>query len=310
MAEAKMGTMTKVMPGSKTGKIIKGIGGFYYVSTENGDLYECRAKGIFRNRKQKPMVGDQVDIDLISQEEKTGNLVRIHPRKNQLVRPMAANVDQAMVMFSVHEPEPNFNLLNRFLLTMQRQDIPVIICFNKTDLAGESEKEQLACDFANCGCRLIFLCAENGNGIKEVKDILEGKTTIMAGPSGVGKSSTLNKVAGETQMLTGDVSRKIKRGRHTTRHSELIRLWENTYLMDTPGFSSLYLESMDKDELRFYFPEFSSYENRCRFNGCSHVHEPDCLVRQAVEDGEISRMRYEDYCRFYEELGQRKKWEV
>ncbi len=291
-----------------TGRIIKGVGGFYYVYVEDRGLYECRAKGIFRNRGQKPKVGDQVEVDLISEEDKTATLSEIYPRKNQLVRPMSANVDQALVIFAVHEPEPNYNLLNRFLLMMDRQDIPVLIGFNKTDLAELSELEKIHRDYEHCGCRLLFLSAQTGEGTQELKELLDQRTTVLAGPSGVGKSSILNRISGETQMLTGDISRKIKRGRHTTRHSELIHLWKNTYLMDTPGFSSLYLDRMDKEDLRFSFSEFAPYENRCRFKGCCHIHESDCLVKEAVDEGMISRLRYEDYCRFYEELEQMKKW--
>lgn len=291
-----------------TGRIMKGIGGFYYVEVEGAGLYECRAKGIFRNKKMKPNVGDIVDIDVISEEEKTGNLTVIHKRKNQLIRPMVANVDQALVIFAVHEPEPNFQLLNRFLIMMEKQQIPVIICFNKMDLASEEEKEQLRQDYENSGCRVLFSSAREGEGIPEIRELLRGKTTVMAGPSGVGKSSTLNTISPKTQMETGAVSEKIKRGRHTTRHSELIYLGEETFLMDTPGFSSLYLEDIDKEELRFYFPEFADYENQCRFNGCSHVHEPGCAVKQALEEGAISRMRYDDYCYLYEELANAKKW--
>lgn len=291
-----------------TGRIMKGIGGFYYVEVEGAGLYECRAKGIFRNKKMKPNVGDIVDIDVISEEEKTGNLTVIHKRKNQLIRPMVANVDQALVIFAVHEPEPNFQLLNRFLIMMEKQQIPVIICFNKMDLASEEEKEQLRQDYENSGCRVLFSSAREGEGIPEIRELLRGKTTVMAGPSGVGKSSTLNTISPKTQMETGAVSEKIKRGRHTTRHSELIYLGEKTFLMDTPGFSSLYLEDIDKEELRFYFPEFADYENQCRFNGCSHIHEPGCAVKQALEEGAISRMRYDDYCYLYEELANAKKW--
>lgn len=291
-----------------TGRIMKGIGGFYYVEVEGAGLYECRAKGIFRNKKMKPNVGDIVDIDVISEEEKTGNLTVIHKRKNQLIRPMVANVDQALVIFAVHEPEPNFQLLNRFLIMMEKQQIPVIICFNKMDLASEEEKEQLRQDYENSGCRVLFSSAREGEGIPEIRELLRGKTTVMAGPSGVGKSSTLNTISPKTQMETGAVSEKIKRGRHTTRHSELIYLGEETFLMDTPGFSSLYLENIDKEELRFYFPEFADYENQCRFNGCSHIHEPGCAVKQALEEGAISRMRYDDYCYLYEELANAKKW--
>lgn len=291
-----------------TGKIMKGIGGFYYVYVEGAGLYECRAKGIFRNKKVKPNVGDIVDIDVISEEEKTGNLTVIHKRKNQLIRPMVANVDQALVIFAIHEPEPNFQLLNRFLIMMERQQVPVIICFNKMDLATEEEKEQLRRDYENSGCRILFSSAQEGEGIPEIKSLLKGKTTVMAGPSGVGKSSTLNSISEEKQMETGAVSEKIKRGRHTTRHSELIHLGEDTYLMDTPGFSSLYLADIDKEELRFYFPEFAEYENQCRFNGCSHIHEPGCAVKEALEEGKISRLRYEDYCYLYEELANARKW--
>ena len=291
-----------------TGRIMKGIGGFYYVEVEGAGLYECRAKGIFRNKKMKPNVGDIVDIDVISEEEKTGNLTVIHKRKNQLIRPMVANVDQALVIFAVHEPEPNFQLLNRFLIMMEKQQIPVIICFNKMDLASEEEKEQLRQDYENSGCRVLFSSAREGEGIPEIRELLRGKTTVMAGPSGVGKSSTLNTISPKTQMETGAVSEKIKRGRHTTRHSELIYLGEETFLMDTPGFSSLYLEDIDKEELRFYFPEFADYENQCRFNGCSHIHAPGCAVKQALEEGAISRMRYDDYCYLYEELANAKKW--
>ena len=287
---------------------MKGIGGFYYVEVEGAGLYECRTKGIFRNKKMKPNVGDIVDIDVISEEEKTGNLTVIHKRKNQLIRPMVANVDQALVIFAVHEPEPNFQLLNRFLIMMEKQQIPVIICFNKMDLASEEEKEQLRQDYENSGCRVLFSSAREGEGIPEIRELLRGKTTVMAGPSGVGKSSTLNTISPKTQMETGAVSEKIKRGRHTTRHSELIYLGEETFLMDTPGFSSLYLEDIDKEELRFYFPEFADYENQCRFNGCSHIHEPGCAVKQALEEGAISRMRYDDYCYLYEELANAKKW--
>ncbi len=291
-----------------TGKIMKGIGGFYYVYVEGAGLYECRAKGIFRNKKVKPNVGDIVDIDVISEEEKTGNLTVIHKRKNQLIRPMVANVDQALVIFAIHEPEPNFQLLNRFLIMMEKQQVPVIICFNKMDLATEEEKEQLRRDYENSGCRVLFSSAQEGEGIPEIKSLLRGKTTVMAGPSGVGKSSTLNSISEEKQMETGAVSEKIKRGRHTTRHSELIHLGEDTYLMDTPGFSSLYLADIDKEELRFYFPEFAEYENQCRFNGCSHIHEPGCAVKEALEEGKISRLRYEDYCYLYEELANARKW--
>lgn len=291
-----------------SGRIVKGIGGFYYVYVVDDGLYECRAKGIFRNRKMKPNVGDYVEIDVISSEEKTGNLAVIKKRKNQLIRPMVSNVDQAMVIFAIRDPEPNFNLLNRFLITMRRQEIPVVICFNKMDLAQPGEQEKLEFAYKNSDCELHFLSALHGEGTEQIRGLLQGKTTVLAGPSGVGKSSTLNCLSEGKQMATGDISEKIRRGKHTTRHSELIYLGEDTYMMDTPGFSSLFLEDVEKEELRYYFPEFEPYENTCRFNGCCHIHEPDCKVKEALEAGEISRLRYDDYVMFYQELADKKKW--
>lgn len=291
-----------------TGKIMKGIGGFYYVYVEQQGLYECRARGIFRNKKMKPNVGDVVDIDVLSEEEKTGNLVKIHKRKNQLIRPMASNVDQALVIFSVHEPEPNFHLLNRFLITMEQQEIPVIICFNKTDLSTEQQQEQLRKDYENSGCIVVFQAAAKGEGITQVEELLRGKTTIMAGPSGVGKSSTLNCISKDRQMETGEVSEKIKRGRHTTRHSELIRIEKDTFVLDTPGFSSLFIHMFEEDEIKDYFQEFADYEDECRFQGCSHTHEPDCGVKKALEEGKISKIRYDNYVNIYTELKEKRKW--
>ena len=194
---------------------MKGIGGFYYVYVEGAGLYECRAKGIFRNKKMKPNVGDIVDIDVISEEEKTGNLTVIHKRKNQLIRPMVANVDQALVIFAVHEPEPNFQLLNRFLIMMEKQQVPVIICFNKMDLASEEERVRLKRDYEKSGCRVLFSSAHEGEGIPELKELLRGRTTVMAGPSGVGKSSTLNSISTEKQMETGQ-----SRGCHGDRSGQ------------------------------------------------------------------------------------------
>ena len=291
-----------------TGKIIKGIAGFYYVHDGVSKVYECKAKGVFRNRKIKPLVGDNVEFDVLSEEQSLGNIVEILPRENSLIRPAVANIDQAMIVFAVADPEPNLNLLDRFLVTMEAQNVPVVICFNKTDLATTEQMQQLEKDYENSGCQVIFQAAATGEGITQIEELLRGKTTIMAGPSGVGKSSTLNCISKEKQMETGAVSEKIKRGKHTTRHSELIHIGEDTYLMDTPGFSSLFLENIEKEDLKYYFPEFEPYENTCRFNGCCHIHEPGCEVKKALEEGKISKLRYDDYCMFYEELAQQKKW--
>lgn len=292
------------------GKIIKGIAGFYYVHIESGGIYECKAKGIFRNRKIKPLVGDNVEIEIIDQSSKKGNITDILPRKNELIRPAAANIDQSLIIFAVTNPEPNYNLLDRFLVMMDYQNVPTIICFNKLDLAKEQvpqRVEKLAEVYRQCGCDVVFTSTYNNHGIDELKSLMENKTTILAGPSGVGKSSLTNLLLPDANMETGDVSR-IGRGKHTTRHSEIFNLYGSTYVCDTPGFTSLMLPELEKEELRFYFPEFRQYEGKCRFNGCVHINEPECAVKRAVDEGKISDIRYKSYKELYEELKNQKKY--
>ena len=289
------------------GKIIKGIAGFYYVDVAESGVYECKAKGIFRKEKKKPLVGDNVEIEVLDEKEKTGNLIQILPRKNELIRPAAANVDQALVIFAVRQPDPNYQLLDRFLITMEQQEIPSIICFNKKDMAEQEELDQIYQIYISCGYQVLLTSAEQEEGISQIRKILEGKTTVVAGPSGVGKSSLTNLLQEEVSMETGEISKKLKRGRHTTRHAQLLTVGEHTYLMDTPGFSSLFVERMEKEELRFHYPEFAEYEGKCRFQGCVHVHEPECAVKQAVEEGKIHRQRYENYVSIYEELKEQEK---
>ena len=249
------------------GKIIKGIAGFYYVYGENEVLYECKAKGIFRKDNQKPLVGDNVEITILDEQTQEGNLTKILPRKNSLIRPAVANVDQAFVIFAMENPKPNFMLLDRFLIMMEQADIPTVICFNKKDLATEKETEELYQIYKNCGYQVLLTSALEEEGIEEIHRILKGKTTVVAGPSGVGKSSLTNLLQEEVQMETGEISKKLKRGKHTTRHSQVIPVGENTFLMDTPGFSSLYLTGMEEQELKDYFPEFRRYDEECRFQG-------------------------------------------
>lgn len=290
------------------GKIVKGIAGFYYIHAENGEIYECKAKGIFRKDNQKPLVGDDVEIDILDEREKKGNLVQILPRKNSLIRPAVANVDQAFVIFAMENPKPNFLLLDRFLIMMEQAGIPVLICFNKKDLADEKELAYLYQIYTDCGYRVLLTSAANEEGVDAIKNILQGKVTVVAGPSGVGKSSLTNLMQEDVQMETGEISKKLKRGRHTTRHSQVITVGENTYLMDTPGFSSLYLTDMNEQELKDYFPEFKKYENGCRFLGCRHIHEPGCAVKNAVDNEKISKLRYEDYLSLYEELKEKRRY--
>ena len=290
------------------GKIVKGISGFYYVHVVESGIYECKAKGIFRQQKMKPLVGDDVEIDIISEEKKTGNVAAILPRKNALIRPAVANVDQALLIFAAASPNPNFNLLDRFLVMMGRQDVPVILCFNKCDLITEEQQQEIASVYEASGCKILFVSAKKELGLKELQEILEGKTTTVAGPSGVGKSSLINLLAPEACMETGEISKKIERGRHTTRHAELIQLKGDGYIMDTPGFSSLYLPEMEKEELQDCYPEFAAFEPYCRFQGCSHINEPDCGVKEALSEGKIHQVRYENYCQLYGELKDRKKY--
>lgn len=289
------------------GKIIKGIAGFYYVDVVGSGVYECKAKGIFRKEKKKPLVGDNVEITVLDEEAKEGNLVQILPRINELIRPAVANIDQALVIFAMEDPKPNYMLLDRFLVMMEMQNVPVTICMNKKDLGTEEEIQQFYDAYSGAGYRICCISAGKGEGIEEIRSILKGKTTAVAGPSGVGKSTITNHVQETVSMETGEISKKLGRGKHTTRHSQLIPIDEDTYIMDTPGFSSLEVEMMEKEELKEYFPEFAVYEEGCRFLGCTHTHEPGCAVKEALEDGRINRLRYNNYVGLFEELKERNK---
>lgn len=290
------------------GKIIKGIGGFYYIHVEHHGVYECKAKGVFRNRKIKPLVGDNVDIDILDETDKKGNIREILPRKNELIRPAVANIDQALVFFAAAEPDPNLGLLDRFLLQMEFKGIPTVLGFNKCDLINTSKREELEAIYEASGYPVVFVSVKNETDLDELRKLLDGKTTVLAGPSGVGKSSLMNWLLPEAEMETGEVSEKIKRGRHTTRHSELFHLGEGTYLFDTPGFSSLYLNDFTDETLKKYFPEFLEHEENCRFIGCNHVNEPDCAVKDALEEGVISSVRYEHYVQMYKELKEQRRY--
>ncbi len=276
--------------------------------TGAGGVYTCKAKGIFRKEQKKPLVGDDVELTVLNEADKEGTIDKLLPRKNELIRPAVANVDQALVIFAIKKPQPNLNLLDRFLIMMEQQHVPSIICFNKQDIANEEERIALERAYAYSGCRVVSVSASQQENIGELRALLEGKTTTVAGPSGVGKSSLINSLKPDKYMETGAISEKIDRGKHTTRHSELIRLGEDTYIMDTPGFTSLGLFSLEKEELRYYYPEFAPYEGKCRFQGCVHLHEPDCMVKQALEQEKISRIRYDNYCLLYEELKGQKKY--
>lgn len=291
------------------GKIVKGIAGFYYVHTDAGEkVYECKAKGVFRKDNRKPLVGDDVELEVLDEEKYLGNITEILPRHSELIRPAVANVDQGLVIFAITHPQPNFNLLDRFLIMMQQQGLPCIVCFNKQDMDSAGDCSRYRKIYEDCGFRTVSVSAAKNQNIEQLKELLKGKTTTAAGPSGVGKSSIINCLQSGIVMETGGISEKIQRGKHTTRHSELIAVGADTYILDTPGFSSLELFDLKKERLGDYYPEFSGYEHNCRFGGCAHINEPDCGIKDAVAEGRISRMRYDNYCLLYEELKNKRRF--
>ena len=262
-----------------TGRIIRGIGGFYYVKAEDGVLYECKAKGLFRKEGQKPLVGDLCKLIRVEESDPdampAGSIREILPRKSELLRPAVANPDQALILFAMHSPEPNFMLLDTFLLRMELSGLPVVIVVNKTDLDEDGSGQKLFTErFAHTDYPLLFISAKKEQGIEALQKILEGKCTVLAGPSGVGKSSLINLLQNKIVMETSRISQKTERGRHTTRRSELIETGPDTYIFDTPGFTSLGLQGIEASELAKGFREIARWEEGCRFAGCSHISEP------------------------------------
>jgi len=291
------------------GIIIKGIGGFYYVKTESG-IYECKARGIFRKDSNTPLPGDKVSISVSNKDGRIGNIEEIFPRESQLIRPSVANVNQIAIVIAAKSPQPDFSLLDKLLITVEQKKINAVICINKIDLDKDMEYKNVAVSYEKAGYRVIALSLVIEKGFDELEGVLKGKTTVFAGQSGVGKSTILNKVLNSYVMKTGEVSEKIERGRHTTRHAELIELVSGGFVVDTPGFSSFELDGLEAVELQNFYPEYQEYFGRCKFTGCLHISEPECEVKAAVEREIIDsgrHARYVDFCNMLKEK-QRKKY--
>ena len=285
------------------GKIIKGIGGFYYIKTEEG-LIECKARGKFRHRDMKPMVGDDVEITF---EGSKGVIENIYDRSSELIRPTVANVTQAFVVFSIKNPDINFDLLNRFLVLCEHNNIHAIVCLNKVDLVSDEEKEEIKNKINAIGYDVLYINAKKGIGVETLREKIKNNVTVLCGPSGAGKSTLINTLKESYHMETGEVSEKIGRGRHTTRHSELIDV-EDGYIVDTPGFSTLDVSFIDKENLKYAFPDFEEFNECCKFRGCMHYKEPSCAVKNAVEEGKINKQRYDFYIRTLKEILKIKKF--
>lgn len=279
-----------------TGIIVKGIGGFYYVKDSDGNIEECRARGLFRKENIKPMIGDRVTVE-------NGSLTKIEDRRNFLIRPPVANIDNLVIVVAAASPSPDFTLIDKMLINAEIAEISPIICINKTDLANYDEIENV---YTLAGYPVVTVCAGNNEGTDKLSPYLKGKTTAFSGLSGVGKSSILNIIT-QSKMETGNVSDKIQRGKHTTRHVELIELEIGGFALDTPGFSSLEVEGIKANELWEYFPEFKA--DSCRFKGCSHINEPGCGVKDKLSKGKIAESRYQSYCELYDKLKKIKDWE-
>ena len=290
----------------ETGRIVRSLSGFYEVRTPRGTV-TCRARGILRREGVTPLTGDLAEITL---ERGKGMVEKILPRRSSFVRPAVANVDALVVFAANVNPITEPFLIDRVAAIAGDQNVPVFLCVNKCDLDPAMDLVRI---YEHAGFPVIRTSAETGEGVERLRDLIRGKLTAFTGNSGVGKSSILNRLAPGLNLETGEVSEKLGRGRHTTRHVELYRLGENTYVADTPGFSSFDTDQMElilKENLQYAFPDFGDYLGKCRFDDCSHRKEPDCAVRRAVEAGEIEKSRYESYLKLYEQVSQIKVWEI
>jgi len=284
---------------------MKGIGGFYYVKTADG-TYECRARGIFRKEELIPLPGDRVVISVTDGFSKSGQVEEILPRNTVLTRPAVANVNQLAAVFSVRAPLPDCRLIDKLLLSARIRGVDAFLCVNKIDLDKNGEYRQITEGYEKAGYSYVVLSSKTDTGFESLREMLRERTTVFAGQSGVGKSTILNRIMNTWVMKTGEVSGKIDRGRHTTRHAELLELEGGGFVVDTPGFSSFELAGIEPGELEALYHEFDEYRTRCRFKGCSHIREPGCGVKEAVNAGVIDSGRYGRYIELYDILKQRR----
>lgn len=290
-----------------SGIILKGIGGFYYVKTNEG-IFECKARGIFRKEGLSPLPGDTVAISVVDEKEKTGWIEEIAIRKSQLVRPAVANVSQIIVVIAASSPEPDLQLLDKLLITGEKLNLGIKLCINKIDLDKNSEYRKIELAYQKAGYQVLLTSSKTETGFEDLKHVLPGNITVFAGQSGVGKSTIINSIMNTWIMPTGELSMKLERGKHTTRHAELIELTFGGFIADTPGFSSFELNEIEPNELELYYPEFRERYGKCRFTGCSHISEPGCCIKEAVEEGLIDRGRYNRYILLYDSLKQNRTY--
>ncbi|QSX06856.1 ribosome small subunit-dependent GTPase A [Sedimentibacter sp. zth1] len=283
------------------GRIIRGVGGNYYVDTENG-LIECRARGLFRNQNIKPLVGDNVLIRLTEENKNYGYVEEINERKNEMKRPAVSNVDQIIIVFAVKNPEPSFLLLDKLIIAAEVNKLNPIICFNKADLVDDEYFEKIIDIYKSTDYQIIFTSKYKPELLENFENILKDKITLFSGPSGVGKSSLMNVIDDNFELKTGDISEKLKRGKHTTRHAEMYKLSFGGFVVDTPGFSSFDINEVDATDLTRFYPDIEKISGECKFSDCVHNKEPGCMVKKAVEDKKISEVRYTNYLKLYEEI--------